>query len=66
MQTASGKSANDQADYSLVLAAGAVAGTVQLIITCPVELIKIKLQTGKGVYVECYVIKMYSPLMVGV
>lgn len=45
---ASGKPANSVPDYGLVTAAGMVAGTVQLLVCCPVELVKIKLQTGSG------------------
>lgn len=44
----SGKPTNSVPDYGLVATAGMVAGTVQLLVCCPVDLVKIKLQTNSG------------------
>lgn len=53
LQGACKEPASAEPDYSLVMAAGAIAGTVQLVINCPVELVKIKLQTGSaGTYLS--------------
>lgn len=46
MLETSGKPINSIPDYGLVATAGMVAGTVQLLVCCPVDLVKIKLQTG--------------------
>ncbi|XP_057369282.1 mitochondrial basic amino acids transporter-like [Daphnia carinata] len=48
MLQVSEKPANSMPDYKIVTAAGMVAGTVQLLVCCPVDLVKIKLQTGSG------------------
>ncbi|XP_046457378.1 mitochondrial basic amino acids transporter-like isoform X2 [Daphnia pulex] len=42
------KPVNSVPEYKTVAAAGMVAGTVQLLVCCPVDLVKIKLQTGSS------------------
>lgn len=48
MLQASGKPTKSVPDYGLVVTAGIVAGTVQLLVNCPVDLVKIKLQIDTG------------------
>jgi len=44
MQYASGNKTTDNPSLAIVTAAGMVAGSIQLLISCPVDLVKIKLQ----------------------
>lgn len=46
MQKTSGRPSDAVPSYQTVALAGMVAGTVQLLVNCPVELVKIKLQVA--------------------